>query len=158
LTLREFLLFETIWNVHGGTIMNTLLALSLAFLLGKSQAKAQDGQITDKPIEAMKERIRDRRVYSRAEFQSLVLGKTEEQVVQLLGKPDHVWGMHGLCIGVCIDADFMYYPIRMKEPGTEEREVIGCVVISDWTGLCHIVSFLTKQNGHCQELPASANQ
>jgi hypothetical protein len=126
-------------------IMNTVLAFLLAFLLGKGEAKAQDGQITDKPIEARKERIRDVEVYSRAEFQALVLGKTEEQIVQLLGKPDQVLYFGGLSVGVCLGRDLSCYRIRIRDLASQDRVVPVCIAINAWTGVCDGIAIDSNQ-------------
>jgi len=117
--------------------MKTVQALILAFLLGEPEAMAQDAQIGDKPIETAKERIN--RVYSRVEFQTLVLGKTEEQILQLLGQPDQVLRLGGLCFGVCLGEDFFSYRIRVKDPGFEQRMV--WIAINAWTGVTDGISF-----------------
>jgi len=117
--------------------MKIVLALLLVFLLGKGEAAAQDGQITDKPIEPAKERIRDGKVYSRAEFRSLVLGKTEEQILQLLGEPDQVLRLGGVCLG----EDFFSYKIRMNDPRFEQHIVAVWIAINAWTGVADGISF-----------------
>ncbi len=128
--------------------------LFIAAMFCTSEVKAQNVQISDKPIEANK--AKKLLVFTRAEFTSLVLGKTEEKIIQLLGKPDHVEYLSGLCLGVGLGSDFWFYQIRIKNAGFEDRDVTACIAINGWTLVSEKVSFL--ENGKTPESPPAATQ